>query len=142
MFRSGRLLFPLLLMACRTSAPGNPGLHYPPYPDGVESSGGGYLIEDTAGGTDYGSEWVQLPAGTQLWFGRLIARDPSGHPVWQLVDTLSPPTHDSTRSLIGGQCTEHGVLDQEILALVAAEDAESLHTVFSAWRADRRRGRF
>jgi len=142
MFRSRRLLLLLLLMACRTSAPGHPGLQYPPYPDGVESSGGGYLIEDTVGGTNYGIEWVHTSVGTQLWFGRLVAQDPSGQAVWRLVDTLSPPAHDSTRRLIGGQCTAHGALDQEILALVDGEDAESLRTVFSAWRADRRSGRF
>jgi hypothetical protein len=142
MSRSCRLLFLSLLVACRSSAPGNAGLQYPPYPDGVESSGGGYLIEDAVGGTDYGIEWVHTSAGTQLWFGRLVAHDPSGHPVWRLVDTLSPPAYDSTRRLIGGQCTDHGKLDQEILALVAGEDAESLRTVFSAWRADRRSRRF
>jgi len=140
MGRPSRVLLLLLLLACPSSTPSNGGLQYPPYPDGVASSGGGYLIE--GGGTDYGIEWVHTPAGTQLWFARLISHDASGAAVWRLVDTLSPPAHDSTRRLIGGQCTWHGELDQEILALVADEDAESLHTVFSAWRADRRKGRF
>jgi hypothetical protein len=136
-----RLLIPLLLEGCRGAPQSQEGLRFPPYPTGVTSVSGS-LLQDTLGGTDYVIDWVTTAPNPQLWFGRFDGRDAAGRPFWRLVDTLSVPAYDTTRTLVIAQCTLRGQFDAELIALVAYEMAESLHTVFSAWRADRRQGRF
>ena len=135
------LLVPLLLAKCGGAPVNRKEVQFPPYPAGVESVSGN-LVQDTVGGTDYVIDWVHTPASPQLWFGRFIARDSLGHPSWRLVDTLTVPDYDSTRTLIIAQCTLNGHFDPELIALVVYQDAESLHVVLSAWRADRRSERF
>lgn len=148
-----RLFVVLLPVACSGAPQSQNGLRFPPYPTGITSVGT-TLIQDTVGGTDYVIDWVTTASNPQLWlgrlklwFGRFDGRAEDGHAFWRLVDTLSVPAYDTTRTLVIAQCTLRGRFDPELIALVAYERAEyeraeSSYTVFAAWRADRRKGRF
>ena len=93
---------------------------------------------DSAVISDYSIEEVRDAAGQELWFSRLLRRDTTGHPLFELLDTVRLPPYDSTKFLAIVGCAYDGRPDPEIAALVANEDADSFRTVFLAWRADRR----
>jgi hypothetical protein len=118
-----------------------PGLLFPPYPAGVTSEDGAAL-PDTVGAVEYGIETVLTPVGPRFWLSRLVRRDEKGHAYWLLLDTLPVPAYDSTRVVVYTQCSLHGRVDFEILALLLRSNTDSFRTAVSAWRADRSRERF
>lgn len=130
-----------LVVGCGSHQDMNQGraLRFPPYPRS-DSSLGGYLIQDTAGGTDYSVGWVRNAAGDHLWFSRLLSHDSLGKAHWLLLDSITVPTTGSTMQWAPGTCSIRGKPDAEIIALAETSSADTLRRIVRAWRASRVRG--
>jgi hypothetical protein len=135
------VLVAALVAGCHSTSKVGIGLRYPPLPPGyVEENAS--LLSSPQGGASWIVAKMQTESTEFLWLARELPPMPR-QPRWELRDTLRLPAEEPGRTVVVAACTlQHQPDDIEIVAIAKTEAAESLTTVYSAWRADRRLGRF
>jgi hypothetical protein len=107
-------------------------------PKGIQQTAGWTVGPETEPGRSYGVSYVRQGNQKMLWLERLVSRDRSGNPTWEIIDAINLPRFNPGEELAPPSCKLKGVADPELIALVKYEDKEIWRNIRQAWRANRR----
>jgi hypothetical protein len=111
------------------------GLTFSELPSGLKSEGG-WMITASDTAPEYTGKTVWAGQTQMFWFSRIVARDRTGSPAYQVVDAIKLPAIAKSRLLVGGFCQVNGVGDPGIIAVVKPTNTEYYTQVDQAWRAN------
>jgi hypothetical protein len=124
------------------------GLIVPPYPEELQTYGGGFLgfIPDgTPVENFYSYTYIKLGSEYFLFFKRAVERDEKGSFIWKILDVLLLPSRNEGQVIISQGCMLYGENDDEI-TVVGFMDEEAFikryltnEKIRFAWRADRQK---
>ncbi len=80
------------------------GVVYPPYPNNVNSLGGGLIIDSSNNTTGYGIERVQTPDGYELWLNRINKRNNDVVLNYTALDSISIQSNEMSSYIYLGLC--------------------------------------
>jgi hypothetical protein len=105
---------------------------------GYEEVGGGVMSDETHSRmTDYAVQLVRKDGIDMLWMSRVIGADPSGRPLFEIVDILKLPPRNKGELVAVFACCYGGRTND---AIVAYTD-KYYYRVSKAWLANRKTSR-
>lgn len=121
--------------------PENPpliGLKYGPgVPKGYEDLGGGIMADQRHALTEFGLQYVRSRKDEMMWFCRIVGKDPSGKPIFQIMDVLALPRRDKNEIVTWFACFFNGRRNEQIITYTD----KYFFKVHRAWFADRQAGK-
>lgn len=92
-------------------------------------------LVNTPGDFEYAVHHVDSPAGERLILTRMVGRDSSGRPRYEILSALIPQRQRADEVLIVSSCSLNGARDVDLLAIARREPQAELTKIRAAWRA-------
>ncbi|HNY64986.1 MAG TPA: hypothetical protein PKM41_06075 [Deltaproteobacteria bacterium] len=100
---------------------------------GYEDLGGGILADEQRRLTDHAIQYVRKGKSEMIWLNRVVGKDPSGKPLFRIVDVLKLPRRDRGEIVTWFACFYKG---RRTDAIIAYTD-KYYNRVYRAWWVNR-----
>jgi hypothetical protein len=109
-------------------------------PNGVKDLGGGLLSNENLGITRY-----TKGGNDMLWLEKILSRDSSGVPTWQVKDVLMFDKLRKNQELLfsySSTCTQNGRENLDLIVLAELADNKKSYKILKAWNANVKNEKF
>lgn len=109
-------------------------------PNGARDLGGGLLSDE-----DYGVSRFVKGKKYMLWLERIVERNESGVPLWEVLDVLSFDRLKKNQKFLfsySAPCKQNKKENLDLIVLAESAPKRKTHKVLKAWRADVEREKF
>lgn len=103
-------------------------------PNGALDLGGGLLSDE-----DYGVARFAKGKKFMLWLEKIVGRDESGVPDWEVRDALvfdKPGKNQKFLFSYSSPCTENGTENLDLIVMAQSEPKKRRYKILKAWHAD------